>query len=145
MNFLPSSANIPTTHAKLLLPSDYRGPAFLVYDNFQVIKRWNNSNNYALAVGHLSNRVIGKPPLSKKQPKDDKGLTRDQMKKIQSNLNKLGYSAGEPDGIAGSKTRGALRAFQIKHNLPADGSPSFRMLKLLNQHAQENRLLNELG
>ncbi|VAW48520.1 Membrane-bound lytic murein transglycosylase B, partial [hydrothermal vent metagenome] len=61
-----------TQTAKLILPSDYRGPAFLVYDNFQIIKRWNNSNNYALAVGHLSNRILGKPPLSKKQPKDDK-------------------------------------------------------------------------
>jgi len=119
--------------AKLILPSDYRGPAFLVYDNFQVIKRWNNSNNYALAVGHLSDRILGKSPLSKKRPKDDKGLTRDQIKQIQSALNQLGYNAGKPDGVAGSNTRNALRAFQISEQLPADGAPSYRMLQLLKK------------
>jgi len=119
--------------AKLLLPSDYRGPAFLVYDNFQVIKRWNNSNNYALAVGHLSNRILSKPPLSKKQPKDDKGMSKAQMEEIQATLNQLGYNAGEPDGIAGSKTRNALRTFQVAHKLPADGAPSYHMLQQLKK------------
>jgi membrane-bound lytic murein transglycosylase B len=123
--------------AKLLLPSDYRGPAFLVYDNFQVIKRWNNSNNYALAVGHLSNRILGKPPLSKKQPKDDKGMSKAQMKEIQATLNQLGYNAGEPDGIAGSKTRNALRAFQTAHKLPADGAPSYHILQQLKKSLQK--------
>lgn len=127
------SALKATQTAKLLLPSDYRGPAFLVYDNFQVIKRWNNSNNYALAVGHLSNRILGQPPLTKKRPKDDKGLTRDQMKQIQSALNQLGYNAGEPDGVAGSKTRNALRSFQVANQYPADGAPSYRMLQLLKK------------
>ena len=127
--------------AKLLLPSDYRGPAFLVYDNFQVIKRWNNSNNYALAVGHLSNRILGKPPLSKKQPEDDKALSRDQMKQIQTALSELGYAVGEADGIAGSRTRSALRAFQEKHQLPADGAPSFRMLQYLKKTVHQNRIV----
>ncbi len=129
-----NGSNLKATQtAKLLLPSDYRGPAFLVYDNFQVIKRWNNSNNYALAVGHLSNRILGKPPLTKKQPKGDKGLSRDQMKQIQSLLNQLGYAAGKPDGIAGSKTRSALRAFQVAQKIPADGAPSYRILQVLKK------------
>jgi len=128
--------------AKLLLPSDYRGPAFLVYDNFQVIKRWNNSNNYALGVGHLADRILGKPALTKKQPKDDKGLSRDQMKQIQTRLNELGYSAGKPDGIAGSKTRSALRAFQASINYPADGAPSYRMLKQLNTKTVADNILS---
>ncbi|MCF6254397.1 MAG: lytic murein transglycosylase [Thiomicrorhabdus sp.] len=123
--------------AKLLLPSDYRGPAFLVYDNFQVIKRWNNSNNYALAVGHLSNRILGKPPPSKKQPKDDKGMSRDQVKQLQTILNQLGHNAGEPDGVAGSNTRKALRAFQVANQLPADGAPSYHMLQQLKKAQQK--------
>ncbi|MCF6345776.1 MAG: lytic murein transglycosylase [Thiomicrorhabdus sp.] len=140
LKFDGSNNGSETQTAKLLLPSDYRGPAFLVYDNFQIIKRWNNSNNYALAVGHLSNRILGKPPLSKKQPKDDKGLSRDQMKQIQRLLNQLGYAAGEPDGIAGSKTRSALRAFQVAQKIPADGAPSYRMLQVLKKaFEQQNR------
>ncbi len=117
--------------AKLLLPSDYRGPAFLVFDNFKVIKRWNFSNNYALAVGHLADRVIGRDTLSKSQPSDDKALSKQEMKTLQERLNWLGYNAGVPDGISGSKTRTALRAFQVKQQLPADGHPSHRMLKKL--------------
>ncbi len=127
----------PELTAKLILPSDYRGPTFLVYDNFQVIKRWNNSNNYALAVGHLSNRILGKPILSKQQPKDDKGMSRDQMEQLQTILNQLGHNAGEPDGIAGSKTRNALRAFQVANQLPADGAPSYHMLQQLKKAVQK--------
>lgn len=117
--------------AKLLLPSDYRGPAFLVFDNFKVIKRWNFSNNYALAVGHLADRIVGRDPLSKSRPADDKAMSKLEMKSLQERLNWLGFDAGKPDGVAGSKTRSALRAFQIKANLPADGHPSHSMLKKL--------------
>ena len=117
--------------AKLILPSDYRGPAFLVFDNFRVIKRWNNSNNYALAVGHLADRIIGRDALSKTQPSDDEAMSKEDMQLIQERLNSLGYEAGEPDGVSGSRTRSALRAFQVAHNLPADGHPNHSMLKKL--------------
>ena len=118
--------------AKLILPSDYRGPAFLVFDNFRIIKRWNNSNNYALAVGNLADRIVGRSGLSKSQPADDKAMSKADMKAIQERLNWLGFDAGTPDGIAGSKTRSALRAFQVAKGLPADGHPSARILKKLN-------------
>ena len=119
--------------AKLLLVSDYRGPAFLVYDNFSVIKRWNNADKYAVSVGHLADRIVNRPPLSKQQRKDDKGMSRAQIKEIQTLLNSMGYDVGKPDGIAGSKTRAALRAFQSKNNLPADGFASVRMLTELQK------------
>jgi membrane-bound lytic murein transglycosylase B len=119
--------------AALLLPYDYRGPAFLVFDNFDVIKRWNRSDSYALAVGHLADRIVGRPPLSKTAPKDDKSLTRDQIKELQERLALAGEDIGKIDGIAGSKTRSALRAFQLQNGLPADGYPSYRMLKILQK------------
>ena len=121
--------------AALLLPSDYRGPFFLVYPNFYVIKRWNNSNNYALAVGHLADRIIGRPPLSvTRRPADDKPLSKQQMQSIQTLLLKQGYPVGKPDGIAGSKTRAAIRDYQQKHQLPADGQPTYHLLQHLKQH-----------
>ncbi|WP_232744839.1 lytic murein transglycosylase [Thiomicrorhabdus sp. Kp2] len=125
--------------AKLLLASDYQGPAFLVYDNFKVIKRWNNADKYALSVGHLADRIVKLPPLSKQKPKDDKGMSYAQIKEIQSLLNEMGYNVGKPDGIAGSKTRNALRDFQAKHKLPADGFASVKMLEKLQQVQTESK------
>jgi len=130
--------------AKLLLAADYKGPAFLVYSNFKVIKRWNNADKYALAVGHLADRIVKRPPLTKQQPKNDKGMSLKQIKSIQAHLNALGYNTGKPDGIAGNKTRKALRGFQVKHNLPADGFASVSMLNSLKEtyKKQHNKALN---
>lgn len=119
--------------AALLLPSDYRGPAFLVYHNFFVIKRWNNSNSYALAVGHLADRIIGRAPLVATKPADDKALTKQEISEIQRHLTRLGYPVGGLDGVAGSKTRQALRKFQIDRNLPADGFPSLHLLNKIKE------------
>lgn len=119
--------------AALLLPYDYRGPVFLVFHNFFVIKKWNRSDSYALAVGHLADRIIGRPPLTKSQPRDDQALSREEIVEMQERLKIKGYYSGGLDGVAGSKTREALREFQAHQKLPIDGYPSYRMLKLLRK------------
>ena len=43
--------------ARLVMPSGAKGPAFLVYSNFDSILDWNRSNYYALAIGHLSDML----------------------------------------------------------------------------------------
>ena len=43
--------------ARLVLPEGSQGPAFLVYSNFDAILAWNRSNYYALAIGHLSDKL----------------------------------------------------------------------------------------
>ena len=92
---LADGRNLPsvneTMYAKLILPYDYRGPAFLVYQNFRIIKRWNNSTKYALAVGHLADRIIGLPGLSKSQPKNDQSITKKQTLELQQMLLNQGY------------------------------------------------------
>lgn len=132
----PTGKTRPHHRARLILPSDYRGPAFLVFDNFNVIKRWNNSTNYALAVGYLSQKITQGPDLSKQRPHSDAHLQRSELIQLQTLLNQLGYAAGTADGIAGSKTRSALRAFQKANNLPADGYPSPNMLRVLKSQIQ---------
>ncbi|BBP46699.1 murein transglycosylase [Thiosulfatimonas sediminis] len=117
--------------AILVLPSDYRGPAFLTFKNFKVIKRWNNSTNYAIGVGYLANQIRYQATLSKSQPSDDKGLNREQVIEIQTLLNTLGFDVGKADGIAGGMTRSGLRNFQKSIAIPADGYPSIRMLNYL--------------
>lgn len=117
--------------ASLLLPAGYSGPAFLVYDNFHVILRWNRSTHYALAVGHLADRIAGMGQLYAEAPDHIRPLSRKEVKEIQQRLVQLGHLDGAVDGIAGRQTRAALRDFQQQQSLPADGYPDHRILEAL--------------
>ncbi|MGJ8669667.1 MAG: lytic murein transglycosylase [Oceanococcus sp.] len=107
--------------AALLVPAGHRGPAFLVYKNFRIIMRWNNSEAYALSVGLLSDRIEGKPGLVVAPPENLAKISRAQIKALQAALNDKGYDSGTPDGIAGPGTRGAIRQFQASRGMIADG------------------------
>lgn len=114
--------------AELFLPAGSYGPAFLLFDNFGIIKRYNNADSYALAVGLLADRLAGRPELSRPWPTDIQMLTQQEAKDLQGALNRLGYSAGVVDGIIGRGTRGALQKFQMDRSLVADGFPTTEML-----------------
>jgi membrane-bound lytic murein transglycosylase B len=116
--------------AHLLLPAGHRGPAFLAYDNFHVILRWNNSEFYAIAVGHLADRIAGAPPL-RVAPPELPSYTRDQMIAMQQALNEKGFVVGKPDGIIGPATRAGIRAYQQQENLIADGFPAIDVMQRL--------------
>ena len=60
----------------ILLPGGYKGPAFLVYNNYNVILGWNRSTLYAIAIGHLSDRIAGRQPIRAKPSADDRPLSR---------------------------------------------------------------------
>lgn len=125
---------LPTTGgigASVVLPAGREGPAFLVYTNFRTILNWNRSLLYAASVGHLADRIAGKGALRSPRPAKDIPLARADMMDIQARLGELGFDAGEPDGIAGARTRAAIKAFQRKANLPPDGFPSFGLLERL--------------
>lgn len=117
--------------ASVLLPAGHRGPAFMVFDNFRVILRYNNATSYALAVGHLADRIDGRPAIRAGWPRGDRPLSRDDRIDLQSRLNDLGYDTGGIDGIVGPNTRAALRAYQRDQGLPADGYPTRQILQRL--------------
>lgn len=120
----------PDMQAALYLPSGHTGPAFLGYDNFDVIMKWNRSTFYAIAVGHLADRINGAAGLKVKPPKMP-NLSRAKVKALQSQLNTLGFDVGKPDGILGSKSLKGLQAFQKDNGLVADGYPSEATFKAL--------------
>jgi membrane-bound lytic murein transglycosylase B len=119
----------------ILLPQGHLGPAFLVYRNFDVIMQWNRSINYALSVGHLADRLIGGSALTLGRDADNRRLTREQLMEIQSRLGQLGFEPGNIDGIPGSKTRIAIRAYQKAAGLPADGHASASLLEFMRKES----------
>ena len=121
-------------NASLLLPAGHEGPAFIVYDNFAVIMRWNFSEFYAIAVGHLADRLIGAGNLIQPLPELPVYSIND-MRILQTNLNSLGFDVGEPDGILGPATRSGIQGFQHANNLVADGFPSPSVIEKVQQMA----------
>ena len=117
--------------ACLLLPSGYRGPAFLVYSNFRSILIWNRSIYYALAVGLLADQLIFEKPVLDTPLVVEPAMSRSEIKEIQKNLEVRGYNPGGVDGILGSKTRLAIKSFQKNSQQPEDGHPSVELLKTL--------------
>jgi len=117
--------------AAMVVPSGHEGPAFLVYNNFRVTMGWNRSEFYAIAVGHLADRVAGAGGLHTPPPEDQPALSRDQILQLQEALNQKGFSSGEPDGILGSNTRNAIRRYQSAQDMIADGFPSREVLESL--------------
>ncbi|SLN24159.1 Membrane-bound lytic murein transglycosylase B precursor [Roseivivax jejudonensis] len=107
------------------------GPRFRVYRNFDVIKRYNNSTNYAIGVGHLSDRIAGAGPLRGGFPPDRYGLTRADRQLLQRRLSARGFDAGTPDGVIGSRTEEAISAYQRSAGLPVTGTPSTDLLARL--------------
>jgi membrane-bound lytic murein transglycosylase B len=116
---------------RLYLPAGASGPAFLLLPNFDVIKRYNNSDSYALAVGHLADRILGGGSFATPWPAGDYALNKNQRAELQGLLNRAGFDVGSPDGVVGPKTRAAVLAYQTRVGLPADGHVSGRLLERL--------------
>lgn len=112
------------TQAQLLLPAGHRGPAFLVYDNFSVIMKWNFSQSYALAVGLLADSLINIDNAVAQYDAKPYFFTNDDLKALQEALQANGFDVGVPDGIWGPKTRAALQQYQQRKQLVADGFPN---------------------
>ncbi len=123
----------PGDRASLIVPAGPKGPAFLVIQNFRSIMRYNAATKYALAVGHLSDRIRGYPPFVRDWPDGVRPLDSDQRRELQRLLIARGFEIGAIDGVIGSKTREAVRVIQRKMGLRADGFPSLKLLVVLRK------------
>ena len=131
---IPSLPGQDAANGNLLLPAGYRGPAFLVLDNFRSILRYNNSTSYALAINLLAERFKGGGRIVASWPRDQRSLSRTERLELQERLNNQGINTGVPDGIIGANTRRAIRSYQQKMGWPADGYPTVELLtQLRNQ------------
>ena len=120
--------------AAIILPQGARGPAFMVFDNFDVVMQWNRSVQYALSVALLADQFAGGVPLPARS--DAETLGRTQLMRLQQQLTELGFDAGGADGLPGLKTQSAIRRYQTAHTLTADGYPT----PTLAQHVRESHI-----
>ncbi len=107
------------------------GPRFAVTSNFGVIKRYNNSDSYAIGVGHLADRIAGGGPIRASFPPDRFGLTKDDRIRLQQRLTSRGFDTGGADGVIGPNSRTAIAAYQSSIGLSATGDPSPELLRAL--------------
>ncbi|MFL9609729.1 lytic murein transglycosylase [Methylobacillus sp. Pita2] len=121
---LPAGLN-----AAIVLPQGWRGPAFMVFDNFNVVMQWNRSTSYALTVAHLASRLQGGPALVGGAGAEQEAVSVDAVKRLQRQLTDLGFDTGGSDGLPGPKTQAAIRGYQLAYALPADGYASPNLMQ----------------
>jgi membrane-bound lytic murein transglycosylase B len=119
-----------TDVARLLMPMGGSGPVFLLLANFDVIKRYNSSDSYALAVGHLADRILGSKGFIASWPADT-ALSKTDRADLQTQLIRRGYDIGTADGVIGPKTRAAIMDWQARAGLLPDGHAGGNLLKAL--------------
>ncbi|HML93605.1 lytic murein transglycosylase [Methyloceanibacter sp.] len=125
----------PGDQAQLLSPDGRNGPSFLVLNNFRSILRYNQADSYALAVGHLADRLAGYEPFVQPWPTSEDRLSMEQRMELQRHLVALGHLEGDVDGIIGSGTLEGVRSYQRAKGLPVDGYPTQTILKKLRADA----------
>jgi lytic murein transglycosylase len=130
----PEELDIP---ASLLQPAGLYGPSFLTPKNYFVIKEYNFSDLYVLFVGHLSDRIAGKPPFETPWATLVQMPTA-QVERMQRRLTQSGLYADKIDGKAGMKTRAALGAYQKANGLAVDCWPTSAVLDHMQSTAGRN-------
>ena len=119
--------------AVLRFPAGTRGPAFLMMKNFFVLKRYNNADKYALAVGHLADRIAGFGDFSRSIPRPHKKLSRKEKMALQTQLARHGFYEDEIDGKVGPATRSAILRAQERLKLKVDGYESRELTEKLRR------------
>ena len=121
----------PSGPGILFFPSGANGPAFIATENYAVLKEYNNSDAYAIAVGHLADRIHGGPPIMAAWPADDHPISRDARIALQKKLAALGYKVLDFEGHIDFDLRDMIRAEQVKLGMLPDGNPTAAFLDRL--------------
>src|SRR5215470_7043765 len=122
----------PGDKAYLFLPAGARGPAFLMLNNFRVIMKYNPAEAYALAIGHLADRLRGDPPMMQAWPREERVLSSAERLELQQLLVGQGFDiGGEPNGRLNARTRAALKRYQLATGLVPDGFATAGLLERL--------------
>jgi membrane-bound lytic murein transglycosylase B len=129
----PASKTFPRAEDKayLLVPAGAQGPGFLMLQNFRAIMKYNPAEAYAMAIGHLADRLRGGEPFVQPWPRHERVLSRTERYELQQLLAERGFDVGEPDGRLGGRTRNALRQFQASVGQVPDGFASGAILDQL--------------
>lgn len=117
--------------AAILVPAGAHGPAFAIFSNFKVIRRYNNATSYAMAVGHLGDKLAGGSEFRSPWPRDERALSRTEKQELQRRLTAQGFDTKGADGVIGPNTISAIRAYQQSVDQVADGYASASLLKQL--------------
>ena len=123
----------PQADAFVMVPQGVAGPRFLVTRNFLAIMAYNLSHSYALAVGHLGDRIRGGGPILASWPEVNFDLSFEQRVELQRKLNAKGFETGGDDGRFGARTYEAVIAYQKSVGLPLDGMPSVKLLERIKR------------
>ena len=117
--------------ASILLPAGAQGAAFMIFNNFHVIERYNTADAYVIGVGHLSDRIAGAGPLKSGWPRGDRNLRFAEKQEMQRLLTARGFNTQGVDGIIGPNTIQAIRRFQASVGMTPDGYASYEILRRL--------------
>ncbi|MEM8577648.1 MAG: lytic murein transglycosylase [Pseudomonadota bacterium] len=117
--------------ASILLPAGGQGAAFMIFDNFEVLERYNTADAYVIGVGHLADRIAGGGPIRASWPRGDRALTLDERMELQRRLTAAGFSTQGIDGKIGPLTIDAVRRWQTANDLLPDGYASLAVLERL--------------
>ncbi|MBL3672679.1 MULTISPECIES: lytic murein transglycosylase [Paracoccus] len=124
---------LPSGNGSIIMPAGANGPAFLILDNFRSILRYNNSDNYALGVAFLGERIAGRPGIQGSWPRNDRPLSTSERQEIQQRLRAKGFYQGEIDGLFGSATMESVAAYQRSIGVTPDGYPTSILLGQLRR------------
>ncbi|SOE16362.1 membrane-bound lytic murein transglycosylase B [Hoeflea halophila] len=132
----PSGKSFPvgSRRAELKMPGGANGPAFLMTKNFFVIKRYNNSDSYALGVGVLADEIAGYGGVDQRWPRPAGTLDVKEKFELQTRLKQLGYYDGDIDGNFGSGSKAAIAAFQSRTGLTGEAVPSQKILDAIRRN-----------
>ena len=137
---LVSGGELPADqqNGAIILPAGARGPAFLVFGNFNAVLKYNAAVSYGLAVCLLGDRLSGGEGVIAPWPRDEQPLSRTQRFQLQQDLKTLGYDPGAIDGVIGRNVRAAVRQFQKARSLPADGFATKALLDRMDAEIRRN-------